>query len=386
MSEALRAEFVPTITTIDPMVWDALLGAHLFTRYHYLEALERSGCVGLESGWIPQHLLLYRDDRAIAAMPLYIKLHSYGEYLFDWSWARAFEQHGQPYYPKLVSAIPFTAVSGPRLGIAPKECHATLHAAVAHALQQRAEGLGGSGAQVLFVEGDALSNWALQDWYRRRDLRYQWHHRGESDFDAFLARFKSRKRKMVHKERARIVDAGIHIDVLNGGEISPAHWHTFLHCYRNTYLKRSGHGGYLTPEFFQRLADAFSEHLVMMVARQHGHIIACALYMKQDDTLYGRYWGALQPMDGLHFELCYYQGIEYCLRHGLKRFDPGVQGEHKLARGFEPVYSYGVGTLQNTLFADAIHHFCQEEWGAVGEALEQAKSGLPFRSEGSNSN
>ncbi len=381
MNSGIRAEFVPSLSAVDPAMWDALLGAHLFTRYHYLDALERSGCVGMESGWLPQHLLLYRDDRAIAAMPLYIKLHSYGEYLFDWSWARAFAQHGQNYYPKLVSAIPFTAVSGPRLGIAPNEDPAWVHAAVADALRQRTEGLDGSGAQVLFLEDDALPHWQLPGWYRRRDLRYQWQHQGESDFDAFLARFKSRKRKMVRKERARIVDAGITISWCPGATITPALWDTFLHCYRLTYLKRSGHNGYLTPDFFARLADAFAEHLVMMVAQRQGRPLACALYLRDGDTLYGRYWGALEPVDGLHFELCYYQGIEYCLHHGLSRFDPGVQGEHKLARGFEPIYSYGVGVINNDTFAPAIARFCEEEWQAVGVDKQAAQTALPFREE-----
>ncbi|MBW3166524.1 GNAT family N-acetyltransferase [Ferrimonas balearica] len=379
MSDALRAEFVSDLSAVDPAEWDRLLGHHLFTRYHYLAALEQSHCVGEASGWLPHHLLVYRGTILVAAMPLYIKLHSYGEYLFDWSWARAYEQRGLDYYPKLVSAIPFTAITGPRLGIDKAQAPTDIHALVGHCLTQRAESLDASGVQLLFPDGNELKQWPLPDWYRRRDIRFQWHHRGEANFSEFLGRFKSRKRKMVNKERQRLADTGISFETLSGHDLTDAHWHAFIQCYQTTYLKRSGHPGYLSPTFFRLLAQHFAEHVVLMVARQQGTIIACALYLKEGDTLYGRYWGALQAVEGLHFELCYYRGIEYCLQQGLSRFDPGVQGEHKLARGFEPVFSYGTGMIRHPDFAPAIAHFCREEWLAVGQAEEQARQALPFR-------
>ncbi|MBY6188474.1 GNAT family N-acetyltransferase [Marinobacter hydrocarbonoclasticus] len=379
MTPTLRAEFVSSLSEVCADDWDSLLGAQLFTQYHYLNALEQTGCVEPDSGWLPHHLLLYRGDALVAAMPLYIKLHSYGEYLFDWSWARAYEQHGLEYYPKLVSAIPYTAITGPRLGIARDEDARQIQAAVAEALTQRSGQLGGSGAQVLFMEPSALPHWTHDGWYQRRDLRYQWQHQGETDFDQFLARFKSRKRKMVRKERSALSDKGIETEVYEGRSIEPQLWQTFIRCYQTTYLKRSGHSGYLTPAFFNALASAFTDRIVMMVARHQQQVLACALYLVDGDTLYGRYWGALVPVDGLHFELCYYQGIEYCLRRGLTCFDPGVQGEHKLARGFEPTFSYGAGLIHHRGFAPAIHRFCQQEWEAIGMAEQEARMALPFK-------
>ncbi|MBY5993900.1 GNAT family N-acetyltransferase [Ferrimonas balearica] len=381
MAEPLRHRTLSTLADIAPAQWDPLLGGGLFTGHRFLHTLEATGCVGGRSGWHPHHQLVYRGEHLVAALPLYLKQHSYGEYLFDWSWARAYQSHGLAYYPKLVSAVPYTPVSGPRLGVAPDEDEGAIMASMAVHLEGECARLGASGVQWLFCPAEQANAMTEQGWYRRRDVHFQWINRGDADMAAYLARFKARKRKMVRKERERVRQAGVTVEVLEGAEIPPELWRRFYLCYHHTYLKRTGQGGYLTEAFFTALAQHLTPHLVMMVARRGDAVVASALYLKAGDTLYGRYWGALEEIHGLHFELCYYQGIEYCLRHRLARFDPGVQGEHKLARGFEPVFTYGCGQVSHPEFAPAIHRFCRDEWAALAPYHAEARSRLPFKTD-----
>jgi len=312
-------------------------------------------------------------------MPLYLKSHSYGEYVFDWSWADAWQRSGLHYYPKLVSAIPFTPATGPRLCMREDADPAATWQAALGAIQGLAKERGFSSWHLLFPEQEVASSLQQAGLHRRTATQFHWFNRGYTSFDDFLADFTSRKRKSLRRERARVAEQGLTLRTLCGGEIGPREWQQFHHFYQMTYAKRSGHGGYLTREFFTQAAPQLGEQVVMVMAYLENRAVAGALYFRSRDTLYGRYWGCEQEYDCLHFETCYYQGIEYCIANGLQKFDPGAQGEHKIQRGFRPVPTWSNHWIADPRLAAAVGDFTRSEEQHSAAYLRDAATLLPFR-------
>lgn len=376
----MNIELIDSLSRITATAWNAIAGVdYPFTRHEFLAALEHSGAANAASGWQAQHVLVKRGDTLIAVMPLYLKSHSYGEYVFDWSWADAYRRYGYRYYPKLLCAIPFTPATGPRLCVAAGENYAQIAAAVIRALQKKIQTAAYSSLHILFpeqAEGNAFTAAGLS---QRSGVQYHWHNNNFADFDAFLATFNSRKRKNLRRERDKVVAQGLALRTLEGKDISAQDWDLFHRFYQTTYAKRSGHRGYLNAEFFRLIGAQIPEHIVLTFAELGNETVAGALYFRDSHTLYGRYWGCLHEFDGLHFEACYYQGIEYCIRNGLQRFDPGAQGEHKIQRGFAPTSTYSYHWIEDPQFRAAIDNFLLEESTELDRYIETASELLPFR-------
>lgn len=365
------------IESIGPDIWNQLCGIdYPFMRYEFLHALEQSGSVGKGTGWHPRHLSLRDGDTIVAVMPIYLKQHSYGEYVFDWAWADAYSRYDLDYYPKLVTSIPFTPAYGPRIGT-----HLALDKVIPiirDTIPQIANQLGASSWHGLFAPKETIELFTTHDLMPRLGCQYHWVNHNYRNFDHFLERFNSRKRKNLRKERKKVSDQGVELRTYTGEEISDALLQRFYHFYQITYLKR-GRKGYLTPEFFTLLRDTMPDQLVLVVAYANDQAVAGALSLRSTRTLYGRYWGCLEEYDSLHFETCYYQGIEFCIQEGLERFDPGAQGEHKIQRGFEPIETWSVHWLQEPGFREPIERFLKEEEEMMRKQMTELTSWLPFK-------
>lgn len=344
----------------------------------FLGALESSGSAAPSTGWQALHLL----SEGRAAVPLYAKSHSYGEYVFDQGWANAAYEGGIRYYPKLVTAVPFTPSAGPRLLRADGDDAAALAGEALEVVRELAARAGASSWHVLFPDESEAPAWQQAGLLHRLGCQYHWFDRGYGDFDGFLETFRQSRRKTIRRERRIVAGQGVRLQTLDGRELEPFHWQVFIDCYRATYEKRSGHPGYLTTRFFEEIARSMPDSIVMTLATFQGRHVAAALYLKSSDTLYGRYWGALEEFDNLHFEACYYQGIEYCLRRGLRRFDPGAQGEHKIPRGFEPVLTHSFHWLADVRLARAVDDFLGEERETIRRYAIEARELLPFHRNG----
>ena len=378
----IEARLLNNVTDIDRDTWNRVAGTdYPFLRHEFLAALEESGCTDAESGWQPCHVTLYRGDQLIALMPLYLKSHSYGEYVFDWSWADAWHRHGRDYYPKLLTAIPFTPATGPRLCVARGEDARQARTALFAAVQTLARDEKFSSWHVLFPSEEEAELLESLGASTRTGSQFHWFNRGYGSFDDFLATFNSRKRKSLKRERRRVAEQGIQLQTRSGSEITEADWECFYRFYQMTYAKRSGHGGYLNREFFIRLGQTLPEHCVMVLASLDGEPVAGSLCLRSDNTLFGRYWGCTRELDCLHFEACYYQGIDYCIREGLARFDPGAQGEHKIQRGFTPIQTVSSHWIADPDFAQAIADFTRRESAHTDAYIQHAAEYLPFRQE-----
>ena len=377
-TQTLTARFHDSIAEIDAAQWNALAGGRQpFLRHEFLLALEQTRCVCAAGGWQPQHLLLSEGGAAVAAMPLYVKSHSRGEFVFDFAWANAYQQRHLAYYPKLLSAVPFTPVTGSRLLVADDARRDLLQAALVSAARQAVIRLGLSSWHVLFPaeqEAPALDAARL---IARRDCQFHWRNRDYRSFEDFLAGFTAEKRKKARRERRRVAEAGIGFQTLNGAQVDAGLWRTLYAFYADTF-HRHGHQPYLNLAFFQRIAELMPEQLVLKVARLGGEPIAVAIFFRDEHALYGRYWGAAGQFHSLHFETCYYQGIEYCIEHGLQRFEPGTQGEHKVPRGFEPTLTRSAHFIAHPGFEAAIRDFAQREAQAVDEYAQGINQHLPF--------
>lgn len=357
--------------------WDALTGTDPTLSSAWLEALTSSGSAAPSTGWQPLHLM--RDTTA--ALPLYAKSHSYGEYVFDSGWARAAQGAGLRYYPKLVSAVPFTPATGHRLLGAPGERGPALAAETFSVVRTLAAQAGASSWHVLFPQADEAGWWREAGLLHRLGCQYHWVDRGYGDFEGFLGAFRASRRKTVRRERRAVAEQGVQLQALSGAQLEPYHWDVFRRCYRDTYGRLSGHDGYLTDAFFEAIAHTMQDQVVMILASHGGQHVAAALCLRSGDTLYGRYWGSLREFPGLHFEACYYQGIAYCLAHGLSRFDPGAQGEHKVPRGFEPVLTHSCHWLAHPGLAQAVDDFLAQEREQVKDYAVEVAQLLPFRRE-----
>ena len=378
--KALTGEFVSSLAQIAAEDWNRIAGTdYPFLRHDFLYGLELAACTTAETGWQPCHLLLRRDEELLALMPLYLKSHSYGEYVFDWSWADAWRQRGLAYYPKLLSAIPFTPATGPRLCAAPDADPELCWSAALAAVQQLAREREISSWHVLFPE-EAVSQRLLDaGLHRRTATQFHWFNEGFNTFDDFLGTFNSRKRKSLKRERRRVEEQGLKLVTLEGSEIREEHWARFYHFYQTTYAKRSGHGGYLSREFFLNTAAGMGSQVVMVLAYLDDQAVAGALYFRSSNTLFGRYWGCVHEFDALHFEACYYQGIEYCIANGLSRFDPGAQGEHKIQRGFRPITTCSNHWIADPELSAAVGDFTRREAGHNTQYRQSAEGFLPFK-------
>lgn len=380
MTISLR--FISSLNDISAAAWDALFPTdYPFTRHAFLAALEQGGSVDGKSGWHSQHLTLWQDDLLIAAVPGYVKTHSYGEYLFDWQIAEAYQQYQLAFYPKWIAAIPFTPVTGPRLGLHQDYTDSQILPLISTFLQEALKQKHFSCVQWLYPEPNLSQQLAEQGFWLRHDVQFLWYNRSYSQFSDFLATLTSRKRKQILKERDGC--QSVIVKTLAGTEISKQDWQQIIRCYQATYLKRSGHSGYISAASFQHIASKLSQQLVVFAAflpEQPEQIVAASLCFVSNNTLYGRYWGTLIDQDLLHFELCYYQGIDYCIAHGLQYFDAGAQGEHKLKRGFEPIMRYGAYAFADTPLADAIKNYFTQETKHLESYMANAAQALPYKS------
>jgi uncharacterized protein len=374
----MRARVLSSLREVDAASWDALFPSdYPFTRHAFLSALEEHGCVGGRTGWEPCHLVLEDSGAVVGAMPLYRKRHSYGEFVFDFSWARAAQQLRLPYYPKLVCAIPFTPVTGPRFGArSPEQRAALLEAAV------RLWEDGGTGSfHALFLEEQDAQ--AASGWLARHDVQFHWQRRGADSFDAFLGQLSADKRKKIRRERRQVSEAGIRFEHRRGDELDEAAWSRVYSLYANTYEER-GQPPYLTPGFFLDYARRPGTPVRLVLGYDGGsEPMAVAITLAGGDTLYGRHWGCAEKYRGLHFETCYYQGIELCFAEGLSRFDAGTQGPHKLARGFEPVLTRSAHRLADPRLAKAVAEYLQAERAGIAQHREALAEHSPYRHEGS---
>ncbi len=380
MSPEYRAEFLDSITQVSPVDWNRLVESdYPFLQHSFLFALEESGCTTARSGWKPKHLIVKNNaGKLIALMPLYLKNNSMGEYVFDWSWADAYYQHGVEYYPKFVTSIPFTPSAGPRICIAPAESKQQILEEIIKAIKNEASLIEASSWHILFPEkglSDLLSDLGLP---QRHGYQYQWFNKNYANFESFLQSFSSRKRKNLKKERKKITEGNIKFEWLSGHEVTPEQWQSFYRFYQNTYLIR-GRSTYLTLPFFLEIARLMPEKILLVLAKKDEAYIAGALNFKDHNALYGRYWGCDEEWQFLHFETCYYQGIEYCIKHKLQKFDSGAQGEHKIQRGFEPVLTYSNHWISHPQFNAAINQFINEEKTHLSQYQQLAEKHLPFK-------
>jgi predicted N-acyltransferase len=383
-----RTRIVSSLADVGQAQWDGLLAAHSrtngateiepeinpFLRYAFLHAMHETGCAAVDSGWQPQYITVWHGEELAGAMPLYVKWHSYGEYVFDWAWADAYQRHGLEYYPKLLSAIPFTPVTGARL-IARDP--AALGALLA-ALQEVRADPAFSSTHVLYppeAQAEALQEAGFM---LRSGVQFHWLNPGYTGFDDFLDSLERKKRKNIRAERRKVQEAGVSFRHFAGAEIGPEEWKLFTRCYDNTYALH-GSSPYLNLAFFERLGATMPENILLVVAERNVNKIAASLVFHTGTTLYGRYWGAVEEVPCLHFETAYYQPLEFCIRRGLRCFEGGAQGEHKMARGFLPQKTWSAHWLTHPGFADAIEHFLERESSGINSYMDELNERNPFR-------
>ncbi len=372
---SLQARCLDSLAGIEPARWDALHDQrNPFLAHAFLEGLERHGCLRPEWGWTARHLTLWEGDALVAAAPGYLKTNSHGEFVFDHAWAHAYAQHGLEYFPKWLFGVPYSPVTGPRL-LAPTD---RLRRALVEAMADLTAGSGLSSAHVNFHPGSEAA--AFDDaWLARADIQYHWHNPGQwRDFDGFLAAMDHRHRKNIRQERARVARAGVRFRRLSGAEAGEAELDAIHRFYLQTFLEY-GNAPALTRAFIAHLAREMAGNLLIVLGYLDDEPVAGALCLRGGDTLYGRYWGSDVSLPGLHFETCYYQGIEYCLEQGLARFEPGAQGEHKLARGFLPTLVHSHHHVVDPRFARALREWCADERASVRQHAEALARRGPFR-------
>ncbi len=356
----MKIECIESLGSIAPDDWDALRqDNHPLLSHAFLYAMEQHGCFSEQSGWRPRYLVVTEDDQLIAAVPLYEKTNSWGEFVFDHAWADAYARYGVAYYPKLVSAIPFSPVFGQKFLLQEGD-EARLYPILLDALRQTAKQLNASSLHLLFPVDKEQAFLDEQNLLLRSDCQYHWRNRGYQNFDEFLEKLSRKKRKNIRQERRKIRDAGITFRRLNGLSASEEDWANFTHFYNLTYERKWG-APIFNLAFFQAVARALGEQMILVLADKEDNCIAGSLLYKSDSTLYGRHWGCSEYYDALHFETCYYQGIEICIEQGLEVFEPGAQGPHKIARGFEPVLTQSYHWLADERFIPAVAQFCKDE-------------------------
>ena len=383
---------LPSMADVAADVWDGLLLRHPdaspFMRHAYLHAMEASGSASPATGWLPQIITLERAGQLVAACALYVKDHSYGEYVFDWAWANAYQQHGLPYYPKAVVAVPFTPVPGARL----LAVDADARAALVHALVAWCQTHQLSSLHLLFASDADLQACEAAGLMLRHTVQFHWNNSapGYADFDEFLSHLAQDKRKKIRQERRKVADAGVQFRWARGADICAEDWDFFYRCYERTYLEH-GNAPYLSRDFFARMQSGMAGNWLLFVAEREGQPMASSLIALSSDAAdgggaaqskvaYGRYWGALERVDCLHFEACYYQPLAWCIAHGYQRFEGGAQGEHKMARALLPVKTSSAHWLAHPAFADAVARFLEREGQGVHEYIDNLQQRSPFKS------
>ena len=366
-----------SIACIDPEAWNRLAGSEFpFLRHEFLDAAEQTGCVSPAQGWTPRHLTLERRGTVVAAMPLYEKAHSWGEFVFDWAWAQAYQQAGLAYYPKLVSAVPFTPATSTRLLVA--EDHPEAAAALLDGALTLARDEGYSSLHLLFpttAERRAVEAAGL---ILRKDCQFHWKNHNYENFDAFLNTFSSVKRKKARRDRRKVVENGIVFRRLRGADLDDALWSVVYPLIARTFLQR-GSMPYFNEAFFRTISRTLPEQLLVILAEHEGAPVAAAVFFQSANTLWGRYWGSNGHFDALHFETCYYQGIEYCIDEGKQVFEPGTQGEHKISRGFTPVTTWSAHWLAHPAVADAIGRYVDEEGRHIDRYMDAVDAHTPYK-------
>ena len=370
---------VNSIHEIPAADWNRISGTgHPFLRYEFLAALETHGCVGAAQGWIPQHIAVFDGTELVGVTPLYLKDNSYGEFVFDWAWADAYHRAGLAYYPKLVSSIPYTPVTGARLLTCPGSerpaiCRALIDGALQLMRDTRASSL-----HWLFTNAADTAMLVDRDFMRRTSCHFHWHNDDYRSFDDFLSRLSSRKRKKIRRERRHVEEAGIDMEVIHGNAASREQWQAMHYFYRSTFLKKSGMPT-LSLEFFEEISRTMGEQIVLVFANHAQQPVAGAIMLRGDNALYGRHWGCLDDFNSLHFEACYYQGIEYCINNRLALFEPGAQGEHKISRGFLPSYTWSAHQLANEQFREAVGRYLLQEHEMMTDYHDELMQTSPFR-------
>ena len=381
--KTFSARTVSSMVGIDASTWDALANPvgtpyNPFISHAFLNLLEESGSVSPEAGWAPSHVLLDLDDELVGATPAYLKSNSQGEYVFDHGWADAYERAGGNYFPKLQCSVPFTPVTGRRLLIAPGEDALQYRTALASALVQVTEQAGLSSAHLTFLPGDEWAALAELGFLKRMDQQFHWQNEGYASFDEFLAALSSSKRKALRKERRRALENDLTIEWVTGTDITEAHWDAFWVFYQDTGARKWGRP-YLTREFFSLLGERMAKDVLLIFALRNGQPVAGALNMIGGDTLYGRYWGCTEYHKFLHFEISYYQAIDFAIERGLKHVEAGAQGEHKLVRGYVPVTTYSAHWICDPGFREAVEHYLKQERTYVSEDMKVMAQHLPFK-------
>lgn len=370
---------VTSLAEIGQEPWDALImsqaDATPFLSFGFLNALHDSGSASPASGWEPHYLTLWQGDTLAAAMPLYLKHHSYGEYVFDWAWADAYRRHGLDYYPKLLSSIPFTPVSGSRL-IARDTLSTNALVQALLNLQARA---GLSSTHILYLPEQEAALLGRNEFMLRSNVQFHWLNMGYRSFDEFLESLDRKKRKNIRAERRKVADAGIVFRWIPGGEATVEDWRFFVRCYNRTYAAHHS-TPYLNLDFFLRIGSAIPGNILLVIAERQGTPIASSLLIHTETVLYGRYWGAIAEVPCLHFETAYYQPLEFCIARGINRFEGGAQGEHKMARGFLPHKTWSAHWLAHPAFADAVEHFLARESNGIDAYIDELNDHTPYRS------
>ena len=379
----MHIEVRDSLAEVDAAAWNALnLDASPFLRYEFLAALESADCLGQRHGWFPRYFLQFDDSDLVAAVPAYIKTNSYGEFVFDWAWADAYHKHGLRYYPKMVVAIPYTPVSGQRILVAPhldyrktaRAMHLTVQGFCREEKLSSLHWLFTTEAETELLESDGL--------LRRLGCQYHWRNNDYTCFDDYIGEMRAKKRKQVRRERRRSIEQGIAIEIRHGFELSEDDITRAHHYYVSTFDKKWGEAS-LTREFFATVAATMGESLVVAFARREidREIVACSIWFRSDTALFGRYWGCDIDYHSLHFETCFYRGIEYCIEHGLQRFEPGAQGEHKIWRGFLPTKTWSAHWIADERFHDAIDRYLSQETEVMDEQREYLQRFSPFHRE-----
>jgi predicted N-acyltransferase len=377
-----RTHIVSSLSEIGQAAWDGLVALQQspnpFLSYSFLHALHESGSATPETGWQPQFIVLYEpgDDgeRLAAALPLYVKGHSYGEYVFDWAWADAYQRNGLDYYPKLLSAIPFTPVTGPRLLARDDAARAALVEVLS--ATQRASDV--SSTHILFPPDEQARQLAEAGYLLRSGVQFHWVNQSYRDFEEFLATLEQKKRKNIRAERRKVREAGVTLRRVRGIDATDDDWRFFTRCYRHTYAEHFSKP-YLNLDFFRRIGREMPENLLLVIAERAGAPIASSLVVHDETTLYGRYWGALEHVACLHFETAYYQPLEFCIEQGIQVFEGGAQGEHKMTRGFLPTRTWSAHWLAHPSFADAVEKFLEREAGGIDDYIDELNDRTPFK-------
>ena len=379
----MRLSVVDNLEQIPAAEWNALAGdANPFLRHEFLLALEATGCVSAKTGWQPRHLTVRHDgapgSTLVGILPLYLKDHSYGEYVFDWAWANAYEHAGLRYYPKLVAGVPFTPVTGARLIVADNDASHTIKKSLINGARELMQECRASSLHWLFLTPEDAQLLEAEGHMLRTGCQFHWSNAGYRDFEDFLSTFTAQRRKKIKRERRHVQEAGITMETLTGASIQSAHWDAFYEFYLST-IRAHGAIPYLSREFFHRLDETMRDRVVLVFARRGTDYVAGALNLRGTDALYGRYWGSRGEYHSLHFETCYYTAIEYCIAQGLRRFEAGAQGEHKLARGFTPVVTRSAHRLAHPQFSRAVADYLARERLDMDAYVNELNEHAPFK-------